>query len=94
LSQWRAYCPKGNGFSIGFTASQLKYLRQHTHFRLIQCAYTAEEKGELVRRTARFIDRIHGKGRKFNEPSKKFLLSADSYSRSWIYLTAIKHEGV
>jgi hypothetical protein len=89
LSQWRAYCAKGNGFSIGFTASQLKYLKQHTRFRLLQCAYTEADKSDLVRRTARFMDRVNKKSSK----AGKLFGNFGGYERSWIYLTAIKHEG-
>jgi len=89
LSQWRAYCPKGDGFSIGFRESHLKYLKQQTRFRLVQCAYSDEKKRDLVRRTARFMDRVDRRGKE----SGKVFGDVGALLRSYIYLTALKHEG-
>ena len=56
LSQWRAYCPKGNGFSIGFRYSDLSYLLKTTGFRLVKCIYGSGGAGD----TYPGINDVHG----------------------------------
>jgi hypothetical protein len=48
LSQWRAYCHGGNGFSVGFDFSDLSNALGKTRFRLIKCVYDRDEQRELI----------------------------------------------
>ncbi len=43
LSQWRAYCPKEGGYSIGFSAESLKKLSKTRYFSFFRCIYKKEE---------------------------------------------------
>ncbi|MDQ3816513.1 MAG: DUF2971 domain-containing protein [Acidobacteriota bacterium] len=49
LSQWRGYCPRGNGFSIGLDFAQLKMAIEPQGFRLVPCVYEQYEQRQLVR---------------------------------------------
>jgi hypothetical protein len=49
LSQWRAYCPNGNGYSIGFTYAQLEKQMKAQEFFLVPCIYDPKEQEELIR---------------------------------------------
>ncbi len=48
LSQWRAYCPKGRGVSIGFEAQELLSVVRPLGFKLIQCIYNEDQQRQLV----------------------------------------------
>jgi hypothetical protein len=48
LSQWRAYTGDRPGFSIGFEYDYLKELARMQSLRLVRCAYTASEHGEIL----------------------------------------------
>jgi hypothetical protein len=39
LSQWRGYCPKGIGFSLGFDPGIIERQAKKQHFRLMKCIY-------------------------------------------------------
>jgi hypothetical protein len=39
LSQWRAYCRDDSGFSVGFTLSNIAYVRAASEFLLVKCVY-------------------------------------------------------
>ncbi len=93
LSQWRAYCPKGNGFSIGFRRSQLKYLNDESGFRLVRCVYRDHEKQKLIRHTARFVDRIYRMPIGFRTSIEHAAALRRAYERSWLRLAALKHPG-
>ena len=46
LSQWRGYCPRGIGYSIGFDSGKLEALARNRNFLLRSCVYnpTAQKK--------------------------------------------------
>ena len=48
LSQWRGYCPRGNGVSIGFDCAELKTIIGPQGFRLVPCVYERSEHSQLV----------------------------------------------
>lgn len=48
LSQWRGYCPRGNGFSIGLDYAQLKPVVEAQGFRFVPCVYGMQEQYGLV----------------------------------------------
>jgi len=50
LSQWRAYCPSGNGYALGFGQqnSLFSSAKRH-HFNLIRCEYDHREQQKLSR---------------------------------------------
>lgn len=39
LSQWRAYCPPGGGYSVGVPSAQLHSMAQEQGFTLVPCVY-------------------------------------------------------
>ena len=49
LSQWRAYCPNGNGYSIGFGYDQLTDQMNVQQFFLAPCIYDVIEQEKLIR---------------------------------------------
>jgi hypothetical protein len=48
LSQWRAYCPDGIGFSIGFTYNQLRSAIQSSGAALLKCEYGLDEQTQTI----------------------------------------------
>jgi hypothetical protein len=48
LSQWRAYCPKANGFSLAFEYNQLKAQMKKQGFWLSKCLYKLEDQRNLI----------------------------------------------
>lgn len=48
LSQWRGYCPRGFGYSIGLFAEELRRVAQPQGFQLVQCIYEHAEQRRLV----------------------------------------------
>lgn len=62
LSQWRGYCPDGNGFSIGFDFSRqpLIDLIKEQGFTLCKCKYKVEEQLDLVKQLmTKALDTFH-----------------------------------
>ena len=55
LSQWRAYCPQGNGFSLGLSTSDLGYVIGQTRFRLVKCVYDPEQQRALIRAMMKYF---------------------------------------
>lgn len=53
LSQWRAYCPNGSGFSIGFTYSQLQNAIEKYGFWLSKCIYNREDQKNAIKNLIR-----------------------------------------
>jgi Protein of unknown function (DUF2971) len=48
LSQWRAYCPSGNGYSLGFGQhNALFQSAKQSEFNLVRCVYDRAEQREL-----------------------------------------------
>lgn len=58
LSQWRAYCRDGNGFSIGFGLPDLAYARATSNFHLVKCVYDPAEQGQLIDAAIRYMERV------------------------------------
>lgn len=54
LSQWRAYCPKSGGFSIGFDSKYLEKATKQQKFELLKCNYAHPNKTSLI---TKLIDR-------------------------------------
>lgn len=48
LSQWRGYCPGGNGYSIGFYSPKIKAIMAAQGLRLVPCVYQPTEHNQLV----------------------------------------------
>lgn len=49
LSQWRGYCPQGNGFSVGFDFAQLEDIAWEQNFTLTKCIYDEGKQNEILR---------------------------------------------
>lgn len=48
LSQWRGYCPEGNGFSIGFNSEQLQNALKEQQFGLAPCVYEKLKQEQII----------------------------------------------
>ena len=48
LSQWRGYCPAGNGYSLGFDPIELSKTAAEQRFSLVQCIYDREQQVKLL----------------------------------------------
>lgn len=48
LTQWRAYCPRNGGFSIGFDCDYLEKLAKEQGFNLIKCDYAISTQPSLI----------------------------------------------
>jgi Protein of unknown function (DUF2971) len=49
LSQWRAYCSPGGGFSIGFDPRTIERQARGQDFRLLKCEYDPEKQRAICR---------------------------------------------
>ena len=92
LSQWRAYCPEGNGFAVGFRCSDLAYLMRSTGFRLLKCVYGPDEKSALVRASMAYLDRMRRRSASMKGLKGLGLLLRSS-ARVEVALAAIKDGG-
>jgi len=61
LSQWRGYCPNGNGFSIGFNFdSQLLDFSRQQGFDLFECVYNQSDQSEIIKEfLVEALDKFH-----------------------------------
>jgi len=48
LSQWRAYCPREGGYSLGLSAPVVLSLAERNGFSLYPCIYDREEQRDLI----------------------------------------------
>ncbi|TXI85910.1 MAG: DUF2971 domain-containing protein [Cupriavidus sp.] len=48
LSQWRGYCPFGQGVSLGISPEKLAAIAHHSGFRLGKCVYGNEDQSKIV----------------------------------------------
>ncbi len=59
LSQWRGYCPPGNGFSLGFRLRDLQAICEKQGFRCAKCLYTEAEQIHIIDRfIGQALDRL------------------------------------
>ena len=59
LSQWRAYCPRGNGYSLGFSLADLSYARRAASALLVKCIYDPAGQRELICAVADYLEMSH-----------------------------------
>jgi hypothetical protein len=71
LSQWRAYCRDGSGFSIGFDQTKLRELARGQDFTLDECTYDSNEHEVSIR--ALFNTILERGMENFRKPQPKFL---------------------
>ncbi|MDM0031236.1 DUF2971 domain-containing protein [Variovorax sp. J22P271] len=48
LSQWRGYCPAGNGYSLGFDPNDLAEVAKAQRFSLVRCIYDRDEQRRVL----------------------------------------------
>lgn len=48
LSQWRAYCPPGGGYAVGFPSHQLQALAIAQDFLLVPCVYDHQRQSRIA----------------------------------------------
>lgn len=53
LSQWRAYCPPGEGVSVGIRSAELARAARRQQFELVACIYDDRAQRRLIRQMAR-----------------------------------------
>ena len=66
LSQWRAYCPRGNGYSLGFSLADLSYARKAAGALLVKCIYDQTEQRELICAVADYMEASHRRSKRFD----------------------------
>jgi hypothetical protein len=57
LSQWRAYCPNGTGYSLGFVSEDLAAEAAGQKFSLARCLYDEAEQREAITRALEEVRR-------------------------------------
>jgi len=65
LSQWRAYCPKGSGYSIGFSFADLRPARKATRALMVKCVYEPGEQRDLILAVARYVEDSWRRAKRF-----------------------------
>lgn len=48
LSQWRAYCPPGGGYSLGISSEHLQAVSRDQHFLLLPCIYDHRSQYQIM----------------------------------------------
>lgn len=67
LSQWRAYCPPGGGYSIGFETNKLLENSKSQGYRLRPCIYNVMEQRTQLQKILDFIDERYNNNWKDNQ---------------------------
>jgi hypothetical protein len=67
LSQWRAYCPGGNGYSVGFSLADLQGARRATRALMVKCIYEPEEQRDLILAVASYIENASRRAQRLRE---------------------------
>ena len=97
LSQWRAYCPEGNGYSLGFNLEDLAYAEKyrasfepgtHPTVFLVRCIYDAEMQNDLIRALVRYMEFAWKRAK---SASKRYFALSRISRRVIATLLAIKH---
>jgi hypothetical protein len=65
LSQWRAYCPRGNGYSIGFSLADLQGARKATRALMVKCIYEPDEQRDLILVVASYLENVSRRAKRF-----------------------------
>jgi hypothetical protein len=95
LSQWRAYCPLGDGYSLGFSMSDLDYLIRKSGFALgmVQCIYDSAEQVAFLQRLITFADGAWARADRLGRKAffGGFSLSLTTSVLVTMALAAIKH---
>ncbi len=91
LSQWRAYCRGGSGYSIGFGLADLEYAMSSSKSLLVKCVYSPSEQLDLTSAVVRYLRRGFQHQKAFDIGFMNF------YERltvkAFAVLLALKHEG-
>ena len=100
LSQWRAYCPGGNGYSLGFEQNNALFLSAEQHrFNLIRCVYDPKKQRELCQSLVEsFIEgRVHRTsclpGENTPSPLRVFFKDYQWKLALALVMSALKHRG-
>lgn len=67
LEQWRAYCPRSGGVSLGFPANRLEELAASQGFVLARCAYGNEAMDLFDRLLVHCTRKVHGPNTRIRE---------------------------
>lgn len=92
LSQWRAYCPRGNGYSIGFSLADLQEARKATRSLIVRCIYEPEEQRDLILAVANYIENASRRAKRLREWKDLTFYARISF-RATAAMLAIKDKG-
>jgi hypothetical protein len=92
LSQWRAYCPRGNGYSIGFSPADLSYARKAANAFLVKCIYDPAEQRELICAVADYMALSRRRSERFDWVAQLGFLGSTS-RKVLAAMLAIKNGG-
>jgi hypothetical protein len=87
LSQWRAYSPNGNGYSIGFRHSQLAAQMSKQRFVLAPCIYDPKKQEGLIRE---LVVEAFAKARAATKPNVTKIVN-DCFDKFYFVGPALKH---
>ncbi len=80
LSQWRAYCSDGGGFSIGFDHKLIENQAKKHGFKLLKCEYNSANQesicAELISDGCRAAEEAESRFSKQEEPNREGLTAA------------------
>jgi hypothetical protein len=100
LSQWRAYCPGGNGYSLGFGAQNPLFASAEQHrFNLVRCEYDRSRQRELCQYLVQtFIDGMVSNGTRLPREDTASRIRAFVKRYNWglalaLVVSAVKHPG-
>ncbi|MGF7183918.1 DUF2971 domain-containing protein [Tunturiibacter psychrotolerans] len=100
LSQWRAYCSEGHGYSLGFSQHHAVFrsAKQHS-FNLIRCEYDPTRQRKLCKQLiANFVERYFGSAEYRGSEDMADRIKAFFNRYQWQYTLALlssslKHKG-
>lgn len=100
LSQWRAYCPGGNGYALGFGQQNPLFTSAREHsFNLVRCEYDPSEHRKLCQYLVdTFIEGMVTTGNWWRGKDLRSRLRAFSDRYQWnlalaLVMSALKHSG-
>jgi hypothetical protein len=92
LSQWRAYCPHGNGYSIGFSLTDLQGARKATRALMVKCVYEPDEQRDLILAVASYLENVSRRAKRLRVLKSLAFLATAGFKATAAML-AIKDRG-
>jgi hypothetical protein len=89
LSQWRAYCPNNNGFSLGFDylgLTNISKTQEPLKFYLLPCFYKKEEQDDIVKELSVIPEILYYLAKK---TPKTWNEISEDYTRKYLLISSI-----